>query len=98
MRTYESYIPLIALAAVLILLFSGGIGWGSQMMGYGMMGGGMWFFWIAIAAGLYFLFSGMPVYGGGGRRRALRIAEERYARGEMSADELDEIRDNLNAY
>ena len=65
------------------------------MMGYGWMGGGMWLFWVALAVGAYFLFSGMPVYGGRRRRRAIRIAEERYARGEITAEELDEIRDNL---
>ncbi len=65
------------------------------MMGYGWMGGGMWLFWIALAAGLYFLFYGMPLYGGGGRNRALRIAEERYARGKITGGELDKIRDKL---
>ena len=55
----------------------------------------MWFFWIALVAGLYFLFYGMPLYGGGGRSRALRIVEERYARGEITAGELDGIRDTL---
>jgi uncharacterized membrane protein len=65
------------------------------MMGFGWMGGGMWLIWIAIAAGLYLLLSGTPFYGSGGRHRALKIAEERYARGEISSEELDEIRDNL---
>jgi len=55
----------------------------------------MWFFWIALAASFYFLFYGMPLYGGGGRSRALRIAEEWYARGEITAGELDGIRDTL---
>lgn len=54
------------------------------MMGFGWMGGGMWLFWVALATGAYFLFYGMPRYRGGGRDRAIRIAEE-----------LDEIRDNL---
>lgn len=67
----------------------------SGMMGFGMMGGGMWLIWIAVAIGLYFLFTGTPLYGGGSRNRALRIAEERYARGEISAEELDKIRYNL---
>jgi uncharacterized membrane protein len=65
------------------------------MMGFGMLGGGMWFIWIAIAVGLYLLFSGTPFFGGGGRHRALKIAEERYARGEISSEELDEIRYTL---
>ena len=91
----ERYLPFIALVAVLILLSRGGATWGSGIMGFGMMGGGMWLFWIAIAVGLYFIFSWIPVYGGGGQRRTLRIAEERYARGEITIEELDEIRDNL---
>lgn len=65
------------------------------MMGFGWMGSGMWLFWIAIAAGAYFLFYGGIWPRGGGRRSALRIAEERYARGEITAEELDTIRDNL---
>ena len=65
------------------------------MMGFGWMGGGMWFFWAAVAIGAYFLFYGMPRYSGDGRRRALRIAEERYARGDITAKELDEIKENL---
>lgn len=65
------------------------------MMGFGWMGGGMWLFWVALAAGAYFFFYGMPLYSGRGRSRALRIAEERYAQGEITAEQLDEIRDNL---
>ena len=51
------------------------------MMGFGWMEGGMWLFWIALAAGLYFLFYAR--------------AEERYAWGEITAGELDGIRDKL---
>jgi uncharacterized membrane protein len=80
------------LAAVFKFISSDGYGGGSGMMGFGMMGGGMWFIWIAIAVGLYLLFSGTSFYRGGGRHRALKIAEERYARGEISSEELDEIR------
>jgi uncharacterized membrane protein len=65
------------------------------MMGFGIMGGGMWFIWIAIAVGLYLLFSEKPFYGGEGRHGALKIAEARYARGEISSEELDEIRYTL---
>jgi uncharacterized membrane protein len=90
MRALERYLPFVVLAAVFILFSSGRSGWGS-----GMMGGGMWFIWIAIAAGMYLLLSGTPFFRGGGRHRALKIAEERYARGEISAEELDEIRDTL---
>ncbi len=68
------------------------------MMGFGWMGGGMWFFWVAIAAGAYFLFYGGLWPREGGRRSALRIAEERYARGEITAEELDVISDNLGSY
>jgi uncharacterized membrane protein len=68
------------------------------MMGFGGMGGGMWLLWVALAAGAYFLFYGGLWPREGGRRGALRIAEERYARGEITAEELDEIRDNLESY
>jgi uncharacterized membrane protein len=82
-----------------ILLFIGGwtdfpmIGYG--MMGGGWIGGGMWIFWISIAVGLYFLFTGTPWFNADDRKRAQRIAEGRYARGEITADELDEIKVNL---
>ena len=68
------------------------------MMGFGWMGGGMWLFWVALAAGAYFLFYGMPWPRETGRRGALRVAEERYAWGEITAKDLDEIRDNLSLY
>lgn len=68
------------------------------MMGFGWMGGGMWFIWIALAAGFYFLYYGTPLFRGDGYSRALRIAEERYARGEITAEELDEIRENLERF
>jgi uncharacterized membrane protein len=66
------------------------------MMGFGWMGGGMWFMWIALAAGFYFLFYRTPLFRGNNYSRAIRIAEERYARGEISAEELEEIRDHLD--
>ena len=78
---------------------------GLPMMGYGMMGGGwmgggwmgggMWVFWIFIAVGLYFLFTGTPWFNVDDKKKAQRIAEERYARGEITADELDEIKGTL---
>jgi uncharacterized membrane protein len=70
---------------------------GYGMMGGGWMGGGMWIFWIFIAVGAYFLFAGMPWYERGSRRASLIIAEERYAKGEITANELAEIRDNLES-
>jgi uncharacterized membrane protein len=65
------------------------------MMGFGWMGGGMWFMWIALAIGFYFLFYGTPLFRRESYSRAIRIAEERYAQGEISAEELEEIRDHL---
>jgi uncharacterized membrane protein len=89
---------ILSIGAILLLL---GGGWmslpmmGSGMMWGGWMGGGMWIFWICIAAGLYFLFTGTSWFNVDDRKRAQRIAAVRYARGEITADELDEIKVNL---
>jgi putative membrane protein len=70
--------------------------------GYGMMGyGGMFFgllFWIVIIVLAYFLIKSLieknkPNSVGG--KSALDIAKERYAKGEITKEELDEIKKNL---
>jgi uncharacterized membrane protein len=96
----QSFLWFLGILAIgTILLFIGGGGMGLPMMGYGMMGGwmggGMWIFWIFIAVGLYFIFTETSWFNLDNRKMAQRIAEERYARGEITADELDEIKVNL---
>ena len=96
-QSFLWFLGILAIGAILLFI---GRGWmGLPMMGYGMMGGwmggGMWIFWIFIAVGLYFLFIGTPWFNIDDRKRAQRIAEERYARGEITTDELDEIKVNL---
>ena len=70
--------------------------------GYGMMGyGGMLFgllFWIVIIVLAYFLIKSLiqknktsSVEG----KSSLEIAKERYAKGEITKEELDEIKKNL---
>jgi putative membrane protein len=70
--------------------------------GYGMMGyGGMFFgllFWIAIIVLAYFLIKSLIEHNktrSGEGRSALDIAKERYAKGEITKEELEEIKKNL---
>ena len=83
------------------------MGWG---YGTGWNGAGGWWgvlmtlaMW-AIPLGLIFFFvwallprinAGAPRQGGAGGRGALEIAEERYARGEISRDEFQRIKEDL---
>jgi putative membrane protein len=71
--------------------------WPWMWGGWGM-GSGMLFLWPLLALGGYLAYRGWA----GSRRRyvrrrvgALEIARERYARGEITREELEEIRRNL---
>jgi putative membrane protein len=70
--------------------------------GYGMMGnGGMFFgllFWILIIVGAYLLikwFVEQNKTRGGEEKSALDIAKERYAKGEITKEEFEEIKKRL---
>ncbi|MGB9132476.1 MAG: SHOCT domain-containing protein [Methanosarcina sp.] len=70
--------------------------------GYGMMGyGGMFFgliFWILIIAGAYLLIKWLVEQNknnGGEEKSALKIAEVRYAEGEITEEEFEEIKKRL---
>jgi len=70
--------------------------------GYGMMGsGGMLFgliFWIIIIVGAYLLIKYLieqNKVSGGKEKSALEIAKERYAKGEITKEEFEEIKKGL---
>ena len=100
---YSKNMALLIVGAVLVLAFasmaSGG-GMGFNMMGPGMMGGWAgpwtWVLWIVLAAGLYLLVTRTTVPRSRGHGGALAIAAERYARGEITAEEFEKIKDSLS--
>jgi putative membrane protein len=80
------------------MMFGGGIyGWGPGMMGggYGWMGIGMILFGLLTLVGIYLLFSSYQPRWFGRRNDALLIARERYARGEITQEEFEKIRRDL---
>jgi putative membrane protein len=95
----RTILAIIAIGAFAIFAI-GGWGMGSPMMGLGMMTGwggmglGMGLFLVLVIVGLFLLFTGSryePRYEG----RAQNIARERYAKGEITKEEYDEIVKNL---
>jgi len=95
---------LAALAAVSFLapLGFGGCMTGSWMMGPWTMGGGWWMalvwigFWALVIVGAYLLISGYMTPRGRGYDRALEIAKERFARGEITLEEFERIKKKLS--
>ena len=89
--------------SVIIILISLTMDWGTgfPMMGGWMMGGGGWMgvgmvlFWVLIVIGTYLLIRGFVTSGRGERDRAVAIAKERYARGEITLEEFEEIKKHL---
>lgn len=97
---------LLALVAIIIAVLAvvtvtgGGMGYmmGPWMMGeMGWMGLGMILFWILIGVGIYLLFIGYGQQKRGENDRALAIARERYARGEITLKEYEEIKKSLSS-
>ena len=89
----------LIIGSLSLLLFAG-MGMGSHMYGTGMMFGwggmglGMGFFWVLILVGVFVLFSGRYSFNGGADR-AKEIARERFARGEISENEFEELMKRL---
>lgn len=76
-------------------------GFASEYMGYGHMGGvmglGGFLFWFIVFAVIAFILKSLAGkdHSGQPNESALDIAKKRYARGEISKEELDEIKKNL---
>jgi len=95
----------LLVGAALIIAFASSMwgGWNMNfMMGPGMMGGWMgpwmWIFWIAIACGAYLLITGSPGFSRGRHGGALAIAAERFARGEITSEEFEKLKESLERY
>jgi len=85
----------------LVSRWGGWRGWGMlgymPMMGYGTILG---FFFIPIllvllGTGVYYALRGIPSVGAGERNRALEIIKERYARGEITKDQYEQLKKDL---
>jgi len=99
---------LVLIMAVFLMFWGAGFG----MMGPGMMGwqwyGGFWWmplmmivFWVLVGLGIYLLIraytpSRRRPYEGGEQDRALAIARERLARGEITLEEFEKIKKSLS--
>lgn len=80
-------------------------GWGGFGSGFGLLGlAFMAVFWVAIIVGVVlvirWLVQGPGVQGGGagapgGRSRALEIVMERYAKGEITKEQFDQMKRDL---
>ncbi len=94
----------MAVALAFIYLTGGGMGFmmGPGMMGPWGLGGGGWMglgmvvFWIFLIVGFYLLVTNnrsLNLFPG---NRALAIAQERYARGEITQEEFEKIKETLS--
>lgn len=104
-------IAAVAVVGLLLVTFLGGgmmgpgmmgwYGWGNQTMGP-WWGIGMALFWIAVLAGLvgfvvWLVRAGSPAAAasGGPSSRAEELLKERYARGELTREEYERMRQDL---
>ena len=90
----------LLVGAALIIAFASSMwgGWNMNFMMGGWMGPWMWIFWIAIACGAYLLITGSPGFSRGRHGGALAIAAERFARGEITSEEFEKIKESLERY
>jgi putative membrane protein len=102
-------IGLAVLAALILALLTGGVMMGPGMMGWGGYGFGWWgvlmfigmlLFWGLIIGGIVWLVTsisrqGQPAGVPGGANRALEILKERYARGEITREQYEQMRHDL---
>ena len=72
-----------------------GGGFGMMGGGFGLMGLGMILFGLLVLVGLWFIFSGYRPHGYAQNDGALIIARERFARGEITKEEFEKIRKDL---
>jgi len=95
---------LVVLIIVAFIPFAMMGGWrmGPGMMGWGMMGFGLPFmllvpiaFVLLIVLGLYYLFSGRDFATRYTESDSLRILKERYAKGEITAEEYAKMKRDL---
>jgi putative membrane protein len=77
------------------MMFNYGMGFGMMGSGFGWMGFGMILFGLLVLAGFWFIFSGYRPHGFNLNDGALAIARERFARGEITKEEFERIRKDL---
>lgn len=94
----------MVVALAFIYLTGGGTGFmmGPGMMGPWALGGGGWMglgmvvFWMFLIAGFYLLVTNNRSSNPSPGNRALAIAQERYARGEITQEEFEKINEILS--
>ncbi len=107
-RDVAVLIGVVALIVLVLALFGGGMLMGPWMMGWGFYGfGGFWWWWIVVAtfwvliiAGVVWLIvwltrQGRAAAGGPERPTPLDILRERYARGEITREEYERMRRDI---
>ncbi len=68
-------------------------GWGSGMMGTGFLF--MLFFWALVILGIAALIKLLMGRGGGARKDPLEVLRERYARGDISREQFEQMNRDL---
>ena len=79
------------------MMWHGMDGWG---LGWGMMGIGWLFmvlFWVLVIVGIVALVRWLGGGPGGGGRRARDILNERYAKGEITKEQFEQMRRDIGA-